>query len=240
MIHLWTMKFKEFIMSKWLYKMEYKFRKFGIDNLMIYITGTMLAVYIAENITGLPIYSFLYLNRALVLQGQVWRLLTFIFMPPNTGMILWVIIGLYFYYFIGSNLENVWGRTRFTMYYLFGVLGAIIAAFITGSGTNMYLNLSMFLAFAALFPDHQILLFFVLPVKIKYLAYVDAALLLLSMIASIIIRDWAGVAAIVASLANLLIFFGDNFINWIKDWKRYGKNRVNFRRNAKKNQDYWR
>lgn len=223
-------------MTKWLYKMEYRFRKLGIDNLMLYITGTMLAVYLTENLTGLAVSNFLYLSRGLVLQGQVWRLITFIFLPPNSGMILWVLLGLYFYYFIGNSLENVWGRTRFTIFYLFGIIGAIAAALITGYGTNMYLNLSMFLAFAALFPDYQIMLFFVLPVKVKYLAYIDAAILFLSFISS----DWPGKAAILASVINLLIFFGDNFVNWLKDWKRYGKNRLNFRRNARSNQDYWR
>jgi membrane associated rhomboid family serine protease len=203
---------------------------------MIYITGTMLAVYLAENLTRLPISDFLFLSRAQLLQGQVWRLITFIFLPPGNDMILWVLLALYFYYFIGNSLENVWGRTRFTMYYLFGVIGTIIAALISGYGTNMYLNLSMFLAFAALFPDYQIMLFFVLPIKIKYLAYLDAALLLLSFIAG----GWVERAAILASLANLLLFFGDNFINWVKDWKRYGKNRLNFRRNARNYKDYWR
>jgi membrane associated rhomboid family serine protease len=227
-------------MSKWIHRLEYRFRRFGVDNLMIYVTGTMLAVYIAENLlSGLArtsIYGLMGLSRELVLSGQVWRLLTFVFLPPQTGMILWVLIGLYFYYFIGSSLENVWGRTRFTIYYLFGVLGAIIAAFISGHGTNMYLNLSMFLAFAALFPEHQVMLFFVLPIKIKYLAYLDAVLLLLAFVSG----GWAERAAILASLANLLLFFGDNFMNWLKDWKRYGKNRLNFRKNARNYKDYWR
>jgi membrane associated rhomboid family serine protease len=203
---------------------------------MIYITGTMLAVYFAENLTRLPISNLLYFSRELILRGQVWRLVTFIFLPPRNDMILWVLLALYFYYFIGSSLENVWGRTRFTMYYLFGVLGAILAGFVTGYGENMYLNLSMFLAFAALFPNHEIMLFFVIPVKVKYLAYLDAALLLLAFITG----GWAQKAAILASLLNLLLFFGDNFINWVKDWKRYGKNRRNFRRNAKNYRDYWR
>jgi membrane associated rhomboid family serine protease len=223
-------------MSKWIYKLEYRFRRFGVDNLMIYLTGTMLAVYFAENLTRLPISGFLFFNRDLILQGQVWRLVTFLFLPPRNGMILWVLLALYFYYFIGNSLESVWGKTRFTMYYLCGALGAILAGFITGYGENMYLNLSMFLAFAALFPNHEIMLFFVLPVKVKYLAYLDAALLLLAFLTG----GWAVKAAIVASLINLLLFFGDNFINWLKDWKRYGKNRLNFRRNARQNRDYWR
>jgi membrane associated rhomboid family serine protease len=203
---------------------------------MIYITGTMLAVYMAENLTRLPISNLLYFSRELILQGQVWRLVTFIFLPPRNGMILWVLLALYFYYFIGNSLESVWGKTRFTMYYLCGAIGAMLAGFITGFGENMYLNLSMFLAFAALFPNHEIMLFFVLPIKVKYLAYLDAAMLLFSFIAS----DWPGRAAILASLLNLLLFFGDNFIKWIKDWKRYGINRMNFRRNAKNYRDYWR
>ncbi len=226
-------------MSKWIARLEYKFRRLGIDNLMLYITGTMLAIYVADNLTrnmtSVSISGLLELSMPLVFRGQIWRLITFLFVPIRNDMILWVLLSLYFYYFIGSTLENVWGRTRFTMFYFFGYIGALLAALITGYGHNMYLNLSLFLAFAAVFPDHQILLFFILPVKMKYLAYIDAALLLLSFFAS----GWDGKAAIIASFLNLLLFFGDNFINWLRNLKRYGRQRMNFRRSMRNN-DYWR
>lgn len=222
-------------MPKWLYKFEYKFRRFGIDNLMIYITGTMLAVYFSENLMRLPISGYLALDRAAVFRGEIWRLITFIFVPPQGQMIIWVLLWLYFYYFIGSSLENTWGSGKFTLFYVFGILGAIIAAMLTGYGDNMYLNLSMFLAFAALNPNYQILLFFVIPIKIKYLAYLDLLMLALSFI----FGGWADKAAILLSLINLLLFFGDDFINWFKNWKQYGKQRRNFRKTMKRQRDIY-
>lgn len=221
-------------MTKWINTLEYKFRKLGIDNLMIYITGTMLAVYLAENLTRLPISAFLALNRNLLFEGQIWRLITFIFVPPQ-NMILWVLLSLYFYYFIGSSLENAWGSTKFTLFYIFGVLGAIIAAMITGYGDNMYLNLSMFLAFAALYPDYQVLLFFVIPVKVKILAYIDLAILALSFLSG----SWPVKAAIIASLLNLLLFFGDNLWSKLRDYFKYGKQRRNYRKSMKRNRDMY-
>lgn len=215
-------------------KLEYKFRRFGIDNLMIYITGTMLAVYLAENLTRVPISSMLWLDRGLILSGQVWRLVTFVFVPPN-NMILWVLVTLYFYYFIGSSLENAWGSSKFLLFYLFGVVGAIIAGFITGFGDNMYLNLSLFLAFAATYPDQQLLLFFVLPIKVKYLAYVDLAILLLSFIAG----SWPVRAAILFSLLNLLLFFGDDIFRKVRDFFKYSKQRRNYRKSIKRNRDMY-
>lgn len=222
-------------MPRWLSKLEYKFRGWGIDNLMIYITGTMLAVYLAENLMRTPISQYLTLDRASILQGQVWRLITFVFVPPQNSMILWVALWLYLYYFIGSSLENTWGKTKFTMFYLFGVIGAIIGAMISGEGHNMYLNLSMFLAFAALAPDMQLMLFLLIPVKIKYLAYLNIAMLAFSFIFS----DWPTRAAIFFSFANLILFFSDDFLDKWRNWKRYGKQRRNFRKSMKNQRDMY-
>ena len=123
---------------------------------------------------------------------------------------------MYFYYFLGSTLENVWGTFRFNLYYLVGLIGAVIAAFFTGYGTSTYLNLSLFLAFAFLFPDHEILLFFFFPIKMKYLAYVD----------------WI--------LFAVQLIFGGDLIRFVKNQKKYGAQRRNFRREMKNNQNrYW-
>ena len=116
------------------------------------------------------------------------------------------------------------------------MVGAIIAALLTGYGTSTYLNLSLFLAFAFLFPDHEVLLFFFFPIKMKYLAYVDWALFILQLI----VGDWATRGAIIASLLNFFLFFGGDFIRWIKNQKKYAAQRRNFRRAMKENQNrYW-
>jgi membrane associated rhomboid family serine protease len=184
----------------------------------------MLAVYFAQNLTGMPIYGLLELTRAQLMQGQVWRLITFLILPPG-GSLIFTLLALYIYYFLGRALENSWGTAKFTLFYITGAVGAVIAALISGSGNNMYLNLSLTLAFAALYPEHQFLLFFVIPVKVKYLAYIEYAVLALSFAAG----NWAGRAAIIASLLNMLLFFYDDFIRWLRDTANRIRRRIKYR-----------
>lgn len=162
---------------KWLDTLERKFDRFSIGNLMQYICLTMAALYIFAAIQpNVPIFSLIALSPYRIMQGQIWRLVTFIFMPPSSG--LFAFVAIYFYYWLGQNLEYYWGTTRFNLYYLFGMIGAIIAAFITNStGTSDYLNLSLLLACAALFPDTEVLFMFLIPMKMKWLGIIDAVLL---------------------------------------------------------------
>lgn len=196
-------------------RLERRFRRFAIPNLMLILVGAMAIVFIMDfaigNTTGRSLISILSFDRAAIMSGQVWRVVTFLFVPPSTSVI-WVIFGLYFYYMIGSTLENQWGAFGFTLYYLIGALGSIISGFIAGSVTNSYLNLSMFFAFALLYPDYQILLFFFIPIKMKYLALLDAV----SFIVMFILGSWSTRLAIIVALINLFIFFGPNFIDRIK------------------------
>ena len=130
----------------WLDKLERKFGRWGIPNLMLYIVITIAAVFIGDvifSVRGVSLSSYLALFTQAAVHGQFWRFITFIFVPPTTSIIS-LFFFLYFYYFLGSTLENVWGTFRFNLYYLFGWIGAIIAAFFTGYGTSTYLNLSLF------------------------------------------------------------------------------------------------
>ncbi len=208
----------------WLYKLERKFGRYGIPNLMLYIVTTMLFVAIFDIVLGIPLSSYFSLNRAAIAGGQVWRLITFIVVPPASS-VLTLAISLYFYYFIGSSLENIWGTFRFNVYYLLGMLGCIAAGLITGYGTNSYLNLSLFLAFAQLFPEERVLLFFIIPIKIKYLAYIDWALFAVSLI----FGSWSTRAAIIASLVNFFIFFGPDIFDSLRSRRKTPTQR-NFRR----------
>ena len=158
----------------------YKHPRFGVNNLMLYIVFGTLAVWLlgAMDTTGM-IESYFAFDAAAVLRGQVWRIITFVFIPQSSG--LWLFLFLYFYYFVGSTLEREWGPGRFTIYYLTGMLMTIIYGFITyfvtGRSyfmTSNYINLSMFFAFATLFPDNVVLLFFIIPIKMKWLAVLDA------------------------------------------------------------------
>lgn len=216
----------------WLDKLERKYGRFHIEGLMLYITATMLCIYIMDNFLPLSINisDWIDLSRSQVLQGQVWRLVTFIFLPPASSPVF-VLFALYFYYFIGTSLEEVWGSFQFNIYYLFGVIGTIIAGLITGYGDNTYLNLSLFLAFAQLFPEHQVLLFFFIPIKIKYLAYLDWILFAWSFI----VGSWTIRAAIVASLINFFLFFGPGMFRGLKNKFKYRSVQRNWRKQMKQN-----
>ncbi len=219
---------------KWLNKLERKYGKYAIPNLMYYIVGITLAVYIVQYVFNISAYRYLAFVPALIMKGQVWRIITFIFIPPSSSIITIAFV-MYFYYMMGTTLESEWGTFKFNMYYLFGMLGTIIAAFLTGGGTSVYLNLSLFLAFAYLYPDMEILLFFILPVKVKWIAYLDWAYFIFSLIFGTMISRIAAVA----SLINFFIFFGEDFIDYIKHQKKYGATRRNFKREMKKYKDGW-
>lgn len=213
---------------KWLDTVERKIRRFAIPHLMNYIVFGMALIFVAD-MMGLGFSSKLSLSMPRVAQGQVWRLLTFIFLPPSSSP-LWVIFSLYFYWMIGSALENQWGAARFNLFYLVGVIGNILAAVITGYAVNTYLNLSLFFAFAATWPDYQILVFFILPVKMKWLALLNAALFLWQLI----VGSWSTRAAIIFSLLNVMLFLGGDLFSRIRQDSHYWKTRYNFRKAMRK------
>ncbi|MFW6029985.1 MAG: rhomboid family intramembrane serine protease, partial [Halanaerobiales bacterium] len=166
----------------------------------------------------------LVLNPYLVMQGEVWRLLTYIFIPPTFSPIFLIFV-LYFYYMIGMNLENTWGSFKFNVYYLIGIIATTVVTFFTrGTATSFYLNLTLFLAFARLYPNFQILLFFIIPVKIKYLAWLNWAFFLFT----ILTGPMSQRITIIVALSNYFIFFGQDIINDIKRKKRVQHNRKRF------------
>ena len=210
----------------WLNKLERKFGRYFIPRLMYLLSAVMAVIYVVDLlIPGLQLRQLMSLDMARVAQGEIWRLISFVIVPPYDSPVL-VLISLYFYCLIGNGLENEWGGFKFNVYYLFGIVGAILAGLVTGYGTNAYINLSLFLAFAAIFPDFQILLFFFIPIKIKYLALLDLALYIFTFI----IGSWPQRVAILMSLLNLLIFFGGGFIRYIKQQSGYWNTRREFRK----------
>ena len=190
----------------WLNKLERKFGRYYISNLMGIITAITGAVFIVEYAFRINISDLLYLNPYLVLKGQVWRLVTFIF--ANTRNSVFTIFMIYFYYIAGNALENVWGGFKFNVYYLVGMLSTILVSFITGiPATGVFVNLSLFLAYAKLYPDMEVLLFFIIPLKIKYLAYFNWAIIILDSLIYIMHGIWGGVLLSVVPIVNYLIFF---------------------------------
>lgn len=204
-----------------LNKMERKIGKYAIPNLMIYL--------IAAYCIGFVIYTvnpnfmlMLTLSPYHILHGQVWRLITWILMPTDTRVFSLLIMAL-LYYQLGSALERSWGTFRFNVYIFGGMLFTVIGAFIlygiyaaAGTGnletislissltfTTNYINLTIFLAFAVMYPEMQILLFFIIPVKMKWMAVVYAVLIAINLI----LTSWGGKIAIIMSILNFLIFF---------------------------------
>ena len=217
----------------WLYKLERKYGRYAIPNLMVYITTTMLVVFLLTYFLNYNVYSLLDLSRAAIARGQVWRLITFIAVPASGG-IFGTLIYLYFNYTIGTALEDTWGSFKFNVFYLCGMLSAIITMVLLGYGSSYYLNLTMFLAYAYLYPDTEFLLFFVLPIKAKYIALVDWLLILVSFIGG----SWASRLGVALALLNFFLFFGGPVIKQIKAQIGWWKTRRNFRRHNQNNIRY--
>ncbi|NLU25250.1 MAG: rhomboid family intramembrane serine protease [Clostridiales bacterium] len=214
---------------------------------MLYIVIGNAAVYLLYMLTGYDAakLSFLSFNLAGLMRGEIWRIVTYIFVP-GYGSIFWMLIALYFYYWIGSTLERQWGTAKFNLYYIGGVLltvvGTIIASLISGqygltvAGTG-YINLSMFLAFALLFPDTQVLLFFIIPIKMKWLAILDGGLFAWDIISSLLHGNLAGVVLPIFALLNFAVFIYPE-LHYFTEKRKYQHSRqtVQFKRAVKEQQ----
>lgn len=216
-------------------KFCYKHPNFGIPNLMLYIVIGNIIVWLFSMMdsTGM-LANYLAFDPAMILHGQVWRLVTFVFIPESSG--LWALIFFYFYYWIGGTLERQWGTPRFNIFVMTGVVLTIIYGFvvyfITGQSVTVgayYIYMSMFFSFATLFPDMQVLFMFIIPLKIKWLAIIDAIYFGLMIISLPFPVNLLPVVAIL----NYFIFFGEDIISL---FRRNGyvdkKKTVNFRREA--------
>ena len=161
---------------KLLNKLEKKFGKYAIKNLMYYIIMLYALGFVIMLVKPEIYQGLLSLNAEAILRGQIWRIFTYIIYPP-TGSLIMILISLYFYYMIGSLLERQWGTFRFNLYFFTGVLlhavAAIFIYLVWGVVLEMgtyYLNLSMFFAFAAMFPNMQVLFMWLIPIKMKWIA----------------------------------------------------------------------
>ena len=211
------------------FQIERRLRRIALPHLMRTVVFGQAIVYVLAMLwpssLGYGLFSSLSLSRAGLARLELWRLVTFLFVPPNTSA-LFVLFSLYFYYLIGTELERHWGAYRFTLFYLLGALGAILACLLTGYASNTYLNLSVFLAYASIWPEEQVLLMMVLPVKMKVLALLDVALFLLNFV-----RGGASTrVTIVLCLLNVFLFVGGNLLHTFRNEARYWKTRRNFRR----------
>lgn len=200
-------------------KMERRFGRYAIHNLTKYIIGIYVLGYILEymgRLTGFSVLSWLVLSPYHIVQGQIWRLISWVLIPPPSSNLLFVLIMLMFYYSIGTALERTWGAFRYNLYIFGGIICTVIGAFLlyaiggpmisvygSMAFSTYYINLSIFLAFAASYPDIQVLFMMIIPMKMKWLAYLDIAYLLYDLIRG----NWATRTVIIASLFNFILFF---------------------------------
>lgn len=198
-------------------KFEKKFGKYAIHNLSLYLI-ICYAFGFMINIVNPAFFNYLILEPALILRGQIWRLVTWVIVPPYSSNIFFILITLYFYYSIGTSLEKIWGAYRYNCYIFGGMLCTILGSFIlygilTASGaanvevgaafSTYYINMSIFLAFAATFPDMQVLLMFIIPIKVKYLGIIYGAFLIMECI----LGGKVSFIIIGSSLLNFVIFY---------------------------------
>lgn len=225
----WQSKRSRYIADRALDPLEKRLGRYAIKRLMLIIVVGM-ALVCALRLAGYlgiskaaKIASDLYFDRSRILEGQLWRLVTFLFIPDNIH-ILFVALEIYLYHLFGSALEREWGSFRFDAYYLLGALCCIASGFITGYTTNTYLNLGLFLAYALFFPNKELLVFFIIPVKVKWLALIDGLFLLVAFVlGGIEIK-----VLILFSLLNLLLFYGqDMFIMAQAAFKQHKKRNNN-------------
>ena len=190
----------------WITKLERKYGRFCIPNLINILIGGQILVYAIELFVNQYISFYLSLSRSALFAGQIWRL-------------------FYFTWFVGSALEREWGDFRFNLYVLLGMAGAWLACLLTGSADTYCLSLSLLLAFAMLYPELQVLLFFVIPLKVKYFGIFAAALWVFSFLS----MGMLGKLNYLLCMLGFLLFFGPqawhNIRAWVRreQWKR--KNR---------------
>ncbi len=220
-------------MENFLNKLERKIGKFAIKNLSRYLIGAYAIGYVLYYIgafSGNSILSYLTLEPYFIIHHfQIWRLFSWVLVPTISSGFLglfFAVIMMILYYQLGSVLERTWGTFRFNVYIFGGMILTIIGAFILhaifsaiyGSGyilvtgpiggmfSTRYINQSIFLAFAVCYPNMEVMLYFILPIKMKWMAVFYAVLIVIDVIMS----SWAGKIAIVASILNFVIFFFTN------------------------------
>ena len=246
--------------SRGLSKFCYNHPKLGIPELMKYIALGNVFVFVADLLTNGMASLFLAFYPGLILQGQVWRLVTFIFVPLSTGastifgQTFFFALSTFFYYWIGSALERQWGTTRFTVFYGLGVIFNIITGFVIyavlwgqlsaaglitsqqiqeylrlfPTASMSYVNMSMFFSFATLYPDMQVLLYGIIPLKVKWLAWLDLVFFVWEIGSALLGRQWIMALVPIIAILNYLFFFWEDLASMVSR----GRTRVHHRTSA--------
>ena len=196
----------------WIDKLDRRCRGYGIPYLINGLLLGQLAVGLIILTINRFFGSYIDLNMAEVLQGQVWRLITFLFDPIWLGGVLGI-LNLVFYFWIGNSLTRVWGDFRMTLYVLLGLVGTWIGAYFTGYGTPSAIYLSMMFAYCWMWPDQGALLWGIIPFKMKYLGWFELAVWVWEFVRG----GMDTRLSLVLGLAGFLAFFGREVFDWCKD-----------------------
>lgn len=209
--------------QRWLDRLDRRFGRFAVPNVTTaLIVGQVLLFVISLNRPDILTNAILVPN--LVLRGEVWRLVTFLFIPPATNLIF-AFFFWYLFYIMGTALEQQWGTFRYNVFLLVGFVATIAVSFLTAAtraspSSNLFAQLSVFLAFAYVYPDFILNLFFVLPIKIKWLALVTWIGYGYGFVTSLAHGDWIAALLISASVANFALFFGSDIIDRLRSGQR--------------------
>lgn len=227
-------------MRRWFERFCYKYERYGVRNLMPILVIGQAVVAITWLMNAWQVVDFLMFDPSRILAGEVWRLVTFLFVPDVysllTGNILTLLLSLYVFWWMGRALENEWGRMKFTVYYFTGVLFMIAFGLIfKTSVSTLSLNLSLFFALATLYPERKILLFFVLPIKFKYLAAAEAVLYVLLPLFQLPLA-WGNLLTLVPIL-NYLLFFSPQLVSLLRSLTRRRGRAVEFKTEVRRTRE---
>lgn len=244
----------------WLNKLERKFGKYAVPNLIVWLIGAYGMGFVLSMMYPTAV-SYLNFNPYLIFKGQVWRLVTWIFQPVNTN-IFWLLISMLFYYQLGKNLERAWGTFRFNVYLLGGMLFTVVGSLIfygivymifgeamaitTGAlmssfVSTYYVNMSLYLAFAVMYPNLQVLIYFIIPVKVKWMAILYVVLMVYDIFNMAgIYSSYYGTAMGVLVAVIMIVVNAMSLINFIifflssRDMRRYTPKEVKRRQEFKR------
>lgn len=197
-------------------KLERRFGRFAIPNLTVILIAGQVVAYLAAQANRDSLRRIVLIPEE-VLNGQVYRLLTFMFLPPGS-MLLFAFFFWYLFYLMGTSLEYYWGTFRYNVFLVIGYLATVAASFLTPSefATNIFLQSTVFLAFAWLNPRFELRLFFILPVQIRWLAL----LMWIGYGIGFFQGTWTIRLQILASVLNFFLFFGRDIYYRIKTGRR--------------------
>jgi hypothetical protein len=199
-----------------LARLERRFGRYAPGNLTYVLVaaqllGLLMAKAAPDKAEALPF------DRHLVLAGELWRLVSWLAIPPSTEWI-WALFGLYWLYTIGTSLESEWGAFKFFIYWLFGVVGTVATAWIANvPATNTTFLMTLFLAFATQWPDYEIRVMLLVPMKVKWLAYLDGAYLVYFTFQ----QDGLAMLLPIVGVGNYLLFFGPTLIQHLRTFGRH-------------------